>query len=51
MSDYEEQLLTIIREHENPELMLHIAIDIITSFLTQPESYQQSSVDSLQELV
>jgi hypothetical protein len=38
MQDYEEQLLTIIREHENPEQALQIAIDIIITFLKQSES-------------
>lgn len=40
MQDYEEQLLTIIRESEKPEQVLQIAIDIITAFLKQSESYQ-----------
>lgn len=40
MSYYEELLLTIIREHEDPEQFLQIAIDIISSFLKQPEPFQ-----------
>jgi hypothetical protein len=40
MDYHEEVLLKIIREHEDPEQMLQIAIDIISSFLKQPEPFQ-----------
>ena len=40
MSSNHQELLSIIRESENPERSLCIAIDIIASFLEQPESFQ-----------
>jgi hypothetical protein len=40
MDYYEEELLKIIREHEDTEQMLQIAIDIISSFLKQLEPFQ-----------
>lgn len=46
----EEVLLSLIREHENPEQALKIAVDIITSFLEQSVSSQEPSADFLQEL-
>ena len=46
----EELLLSLIREHDNPEQALKIAVDIITSFLTQSVSFQEPSADFLQEL-
>lgn len=48
--DYSQELLTIIRNNENPEQALKTAISIITSFLEQPLSFQKSSSDFLQEL-
>ena len=46
----EEVLLSLIREHENPEQALQIAVDIITSFLEQSVSSQEPSADFLREL-
>ena len=50
MQTYQEKLLSIIRENDNPEQALQIAVDIITSFLKQPESYQEASADFPQAL-
>ena len=50
MQTNEEILLTIIREHDNPEQALQIAIEIITSFLEQSVSSQLPSADFLREL-
>ena len=47
----EELLLSLIREHDNPEQALKIAVDIITSFLEQSVSSQSPSADFLRELV
>ena len=48
MQTKQEILLSIIRENENPEQALQIAIDIITSFLEQSLSYQEPFADFLQ---
>ena len=40
METNQETLLNTIREHDNPEQALKIAIDIITSFLEQSVSSQ-----------
>ena len=50
MKTNQEILLSIIRENDNPEQALQIAVDIITTFLKQCESSQEPSVGSLQEL-
>jgi hypothetical protein len=50
MTKNEIELLTLIRENDNPEEALMTAIEIITSFLEQSVSYQSSSVGFLQEL-
>lgn len=50
MSSFNNELINIVREHENPEEALRIAVDIITSFLEQSVSYQEPSVDFLQAL-
>ena len=47
MSNNEIQLLNIIRENDNPEQALQIAVEIITSFLEQSVSSQEPSVDFL----
>ena len=47
MSSLNNELLELIRENENPENALKIAVEIITSFLEQSESYPTPSVDSL----
>lgn len=43
MTDHELELLYIIRNHENPEKALEIAIKTITDFLKQSESCQEPS--------
>lgn len=40
MTENEKELLTIIRESENPEQAMTIAVDIILAFLMQHESSQ-----------
>ena len=45
----EEILLSLIREHDNPEQALQIAVEIITTFLTQSVSFQEPFADSLPE--
>lgn len=50
MSKNEIELLNIIRENDNPEQAMLIAVDIITTFLKQSESYPIPSADFLQEL-
>lgn len=47
MSSFNNELITIVREYENPEEALKIAVDIITSFLGQSVSYQEPSLDFL----
>ena len=43
MTDHELELLYIIRNHENPEKALEIAIQTIIEFLRQSESCQEPS--------
>ena len=40
MTNNEIKLLNIIRESDNPEQALEIAIDIILSYLAQLESFE-----------
>jgi hypothetical protein len=40
MTNNEIKLLNIIRESENPDEAIEIAIDIILSYLEQPESFE-----------
>ena len=49
MTKNEQELLTLIREHENPEQALLTAVLIIGSVLEQYGSYQAPSVGGLQE--
>ena len=51
MTNNEIELLNLIRENDNPEQALVIAIKIIISYLTQPESFELSSVVDCPELV
>lgn len=44
MSETEQELITLIRENDNPEQALLVAIDVILSFLAQPESSPEPSV-------
>lgn len=41
MTDREKELLTIVREHNDPEQALTIAIHTIVEFLKQDESSQE----------
>ena len=50
MQTNQEILLSLIRENDNPEQALKIAVEIITSFLEQCESSQEPSVDFLPAL-
>ena len=50
MSSLNNELLNIVREHENTEEALKVAVEIITSFLEQSVSYQEPSADFLLEL-
>lgn len=45
MQTNQEKLLSIIRENDNPEQAIQIAVEVITSFLKQSVSYQESSAD------
>ena len=47
MPTNQELLLNLIRENDNPEQALQIAINVITSYLEQSLSYQEPSVDFL----
>ena len=47
MANAEKELIELIRENDNPEQALKIAVEIITSFLEQLESSQEPSVDLL----
>ena len=40
MSENEKELLRMIRESENPELALLIAVNTILAYLSQPESFE-----------
>lgn len=50
MSHIHTELLKLVNENDNPEQAMLVAIEVITSFLEQCESYQAPSVDFLQEL-
>ena len=49
MTTNEQELLGIIRNHENPQQAIVIAIDTITSFLKQLGSSQAQEAVDLQE--
>lgn len=49
MTNNEIELLTLIRENDNPERAFVTAIEIILSYLTHPESFESKPfVDSLE---
>ena len=50
MSNNKIELLNIVRENDYPEEALLTAIEVISSFLEQCESYQEPSVDFLRAL-
>lgn len=43
MSNNKIELLNIVRENDYPEEALLVAVEIISSFLEQSESYQEPS--------
>ena len=51
MTENELKLLSMIREHNNPEQALIIAIETIISYLKQFESFEEPSVAVAQVLV
>lgn len=44
MTDNEIQLLSMVREHDNPEQALITAIEVILTYLAQPESFEEPSL-------
>ncbi len=50
MTSNERELLTLIRENENPEQALLTAVLVIGAVLERSVSYQAPSADSQQEL-
>ena len=50
MPSNNEKLINMIRENDNPEQALLVAVEIITSFLGQSVSFQEPSVDFQPEL-
>ena len=49
MTENELKLLYIIRNNENPEKALKIALDLILDFLPSPEAPQNTSLEHLSE--
>ena len=49
MTKNETRLLDIIRNHENPTEAITIAIGIISAFLAQPQSFEESYLVSHEE--
>lgn len=43
MTDYEQELLYIIRSHDNPEHALEVAMKTLIEFLEQQKSCQEPS--------
>ena len=50
MPSNNEKLINMIRENDNPEQAILVAVEIITSFLGQSVSSQEPSADFLPEL-
>lgn len=50
MIENEQELLNIIRSHNNPQQAVSIAIEVILDFLMQDESSQERPVVCFQEL-
>lgn len=48
MSSFEKELISIVREHENPEEAVLTAIKVFSAFLEQIEAYPTQLVDVLQ---
>lgn len=51
MTENELELLTLIRENDNPERAFVKAIEIIVKYLEQPESFEEPSLVCSQALV
>lgn len=51
MTENETALLDMVRNHNNPEQALLVAIEVIIDFLTHPESTELKSSVEVQELV
>lgn len=49
MTENEKELLKLIRENDKPEQALMTAVVIVLGYLKQHESFEEPSVDSLQE--
>lgn len=49
MTRNELELLNMIRSHDNPEIALETALEIIISYLEQHESFEEPSVAYLPE--
>ena len=49
MTENEQELLYIIRSHDDPALALQIAMETIISFLEQPESYREQALVGVPE--
>jgi hypothetical protein len=47
MTDNELKLIELIRENDNPEEAILTAVSIITSFLEQPQSFEEPTVACL----
>ena len=50
MTDNERELITLIRESDNPDQALVTAVETIILYLKQHGSYQEQAVADLQEL-
>ena len=48
MSSFEKELISIVREHENPEEAVLTAIKVFSAFLEQLEASPMLEVDVLQ---
>lgn len=49
MTRNELELLNMIRDHDNPEIAVETALEIIISYLEQHESFEEPSVVYLPE--
>lgn len=50
MTNNEIELIKIIRENDNPQTALAVAVETILSYLRQRESSQEQAVAALREL-
>lgn len=49
MSKNETELIDMVRENDNPEQAMMIAVDIILEYLRRPESFEAQAAAYLQE--